>query len=126
MSNYYKIEELKRDGFDIVVDWTDDDTDPEYCFDTSIDPDTGKPYFDVDRIRRQISSGELVWFVLRVRAFLNGHEFGSSYIGGCLYEYSKIKDVLTDGVAEASIELALDEAREQVVELREKLNSLDF
>ncbi len=60
--------------------------------------------------------------MLRVRVLLDGHELGSHYLGGCLYEDAR--EVLKDGTAEDCIAEALHEAKQEVKRLKEKLNAL--
>lgn len=124
MKHYNEIARFERDGFEIVVDKTWEDLSLDQCFDTSIDPDTGRPYYDVRKIARQVAAGDLEWFILRVRVLLDGHEFGSHYLGECLYEWNKVNDVLTDGTAEDCIYEALKEAKAEVKRLKDKLNAL--
>ena len=62
--------------------------------------------------------------MLRVRVLFEGHEMGSHYLGGCLYEDAR--DVLTDGTAEDCIEEALHEARQEVQRLAGKLWALQM
>ena len=104
-----------RDGFTVIVDKTWEDCHPSDLFDTSIDPDTNKPYYDVDEICRDIDSGRLDWFMLRARVLLNGIELGSDLVGGFLYEDAR--ETLTDGVAEDLIWTAMEQAKTRVVEL---------
>jgi len=47
---------------------------------------------------------------------------GSHYLGGCCYEDART--VLTDGTAEDCISAAMDEAKKEIVRLREKLADL--
>jgi hypothetical protein len=124
MRDYTEIARLERDGFDIIVDKTWEDLSLDQCFDTSIDPDTGRPYYDVRKMARQIDRGDLDWFMLRVRVMLDGHEFGSHYLGGCLYDWNRVQDVMTDGTAEDCIYAALEEAKNEVRRLRSKLADL--
>ena len=114
--------ETEREGFTIIVDKTWEDLPLEDLFDTSLDPDTGRPYFDVDEMADQINRGDLDYFVLRVRAMFEGHELGRSIVGGFLYEDAR--EVLTDGTAEDLIWEALKEAREQAHDLHAKLDNL--
>ena len=109
-----------RDGFTVIVEKTYEDCHPRDLFDTSIDPDTGLPYYDVDQICRDIDSGDLDWFILRVRVLLDGVELGSDVVGGFLYEDAR--DVLTDGVAEDMIWTAMTEAEKRVVELADSFS----
>lgn len=124
MRDYTELATYQRDGFEVIVDKTWEDLSLDQCFDTSIDPDTGKPYYDVRKMARQIDSCELDWFMLRVRVLLDGHEMGSHYLGGCLYEDAR--EVLTDGTAEDCIYSALEEAKTEVLRLRNKLETLVF
>jgi hypothetical protein len=104
-----------RDGFTVIVEKLYEECHPRDLFDTSINPDTGRPYYDVDQICRDIDSGDLDWFILRVRVLLDGVELGSDVVGGFLYEDAR--DVLTDGVAEDMIWTAMSEAEKRVVKL---------
>jgi hypothetical protein len=104
-----------RDGFTVIVEKHYEECHPEDLFDTSINPDTGKPYYDVDQMCRDIDSGDLDWFILRVRVLLDDVELGSDIVGGFLYEDAR--DVLTDGVAEDMIWTAMSEAEKRVVKL---------
>jgi hypothetical protein len=109
--HYDELARYERDGFDVIVDKTWEDIPLDHLFDTSIDPDTGKPYFDVEDMARKIDRCELDYFMLRVRVLLDGHELGSHYVGGFLYEDAR--EVLRDGTAEDMIYEAMLEAREE-------------
>jgi hypothetical protein len=84
-------------------------------FDTSTDPDTGLPYYDVEQMARDIDRGNLDYFMLRVRALVDGHELGSAYVGGFLYEDAS--EVLRDGTAEDMIYEAIAEAKKEALRL---------
>jgi hypothetical protein len=60
--------------------------------------------------------------MLRVRALFEGHELGSSYLGGMLYENAR--ECLNDGSAEDMIEEALKEAKLRAADLKTKLAEL--
>jgi hypothetical protein len=107
MRHYDELARFERDGFEIVVDKTWEDLSPRDCFDDSVT--------DIDEICRKIDSYDLDWFMLRVRALVDGHELGSSYVGGFLYEDAR--DVLKDGVAEDMIYEAIAEARKEAQRL---------
>lgn len=111
---YETIAEFPRGPFLIIVDKTWEDTSPRDCFDTD----------DVDEICRKIDCGDYEWFMMRVRAFFDGHELGSSYLGGCCY--ADAREVLTDGTAEDFIEEALKEALEAAGSLKRKLDTAEF
>jgi hypothetical protein len=120
--HYDELARYERDGFDVIVDKTWEDIPLADLFDTSIDPDTGKPYFDVEDMSRKIDRCELDYFMLRVRVLLQGHELGSHYVGGFLYEDAS--EVLRDGVAEDMIYEAMQEAREEARKLVGFLNKV--
>lgn len=122
MRYYDTLAEYDRDGFNVIVDKTWEDCHPRDLFDTSIDPDTGLPYYDVDDMCSKIDRGDLDWFMLRVRVMHEDVELAVDYVGGFLYEDAR--EVLTDGVAEDMIESALAEARKRVPELIKGLSKL--
>lgn len=114
MNHYTVLKTLKRDSFEIIVDKTWEDIPLEDLFDDTC--------YDIEDMERKVHNGDLDWFMLRVRVLLDGHELGSHYLGGCLYEDAN--EVFNDGVADDCIEEALAEAMEEVRNLREKLNAL--
>ena len=122
MRDYTTLAEYDRDGFNVIVDKTWEDLHPQDSFDTSIDPDTGKPYFDIEDMCRKIDRGDLDWFMLRVRVMHEDVELAVNYVGGFLYEDAR--EVLTDGVAEDMIWETLEEAKKRVPELIEGLSKL--
>jgi hypothetical protein len=113
-----------RNGFEVIVDKTWEDIPLDHLFDTSIDPDTGKPYYDVKDMARKIDRCELDYFMLRARILLDGHEMGSHTVGGFLYEDAR--ETLKDGMAEDLIHCAMYEAKTEVLRLRSKLAELDL
>jgi hypothetical protein len=112
--HYETIAQFTRGGFDIIVDKTWEDISPRDQFEMD----------DVAEIERKIDDGTYDWFMLRVRVMLDGHEFGSDYLGGCLYEYAET--VMTDGVAEQCVLTALAEARTELARMKEMLNAFAF
>ena len=117
MTRYYdEIASFERDGFFIIVDKTYEDINPwdqlSECFDSK------------EQLYADIESGKYDWFMLRVRALVDGHEMGTSYLGGCLYENPK--EVLTDGTAEDLIDMALTEAKKDVYRLYKKFQDLSW
>ena len=122
MRDYTVLAELDREGFNVIVDKTWDDLHPQDSFDTSTDPDTGLPYYDIQDICRKIDRGDLDWFMLRVRVMHEDVELAVNYVGGFLYEDAR--EVLTDGTAEDMIEESLDEARKRVPQLIAGLSKL--
>jgi len=111
-----------RAGFEIVVDKTWEDIPLESLFDTSIDPDTGKPYYDVKDMARKIDRGDLDYFMLRARVMLDGHEMGQHIVGGFLYEDAR--ETLKDGMAEDLIHCAMYEAKTEARRLVGSLNKV--
>jgi hypothetical protein len=111
MRDYTELATMQREGFEIIVDKTWEDLPLDQLFDTSIDPDTGLPYYDIHEMYTQIEMGSLDYFMLRVRALVDGHELGSSYVGGFLYEDAS--EVLRDGTAEDMIWEAIEEAKKE-------------
>jgi hypothetical protein len=108
MTHYYDtIAEFERDGYDIIVDKSYEDMDPKDCFDDTC--------FDMKEMYNDIDSGNLDWFMLRVRVLVEGLELADEYLGACLYKDAR--EVLTDGTAEGLIDQAMDRAKGQVYRL---------
>lgn len=118
MRHYDEIARLERAGFDVIVDKTWEDIPLRDCFDDSC--------YNIRDMERKVNDGDLEWFMLRVRVLFEGHEFGIAYLGGCLYDYYKVKDVLTDGTADDLIEEAIKEAKREVNNLAGKLWALQM
>jgi hypothetical protein len=107
MRYYDTLATYDRAGFEIIVDKTYEDLSPRDLFDDTVS--------DIDEIIKDIDRGHLDWFMLRVRALVDGHELGSAYLGGMLYEDPK--EVLLDGVVEDMISDAIAEARKEALRL---------
>ena len=122
MRDYTTLAELDREGFNVIVDKTWEDLHPQDSFDTSIDPDTGKPYYDIEDMCRKIDRGDLDWFMLRVRVMHEDVELAVNYVGGFLYEDAT--EVLRDGTAEDMIWEAVEEAKKRVPILIQGLSKL--
>ena len=105
MQHYDELARYERNGFDVIVDKTWEDIDPRGQFEDS----------DLDEIVEKINNYTYDWFMLRVRVMFEGHEMGSAYLGGCLYEDAR--EVLTDGTAEDCIDEAMAEAKQEVQRL---------
>jgi hypothetical protein len=110
---YEELASYDREGFFVIVDKTWEDVAIRDCFDDTC--------YDIKDMERKVEHGDLEWFMLRVRALVDGHELGSAYLGGCMYEDAR--EVLTDGTAEDLIAEALIEARSEARRLKEKLNA---
>jgi hypothetical protein len=109
----------QRNGLTVVVDKSWEDIPLDHLFDTSIDPDTGRPYYDVKEIASQIDRGDLDYFMLRARVMYNELELGEHIVGGFLYEDAR--EVLRDGMAEDLIYAAEQEAKAALPDLIEGL-----
>jgi hypothetical protein len=105
----------------VIVDKSYEDLSLDQCFDDSLD-ENGVPLFDLKEMARDIDSGNLDWFMLRVRVMVEGLEMGSHYLGGCLYKDAR--EVLTDGTAEDCIGEALHEAKREVYKYKQKFAEL--
>ena len=103
MRYYDTLATYEREGFEIIVDKTYEDLNPRDQFDDTC--------CDVEEIIKDIDRGHLEWFMLRVRALVDGHELGSAYLGGMLYEDPS--ECLTDGSAEDMISEAIAEAKRE-------------
>ena len=115
MTRYYDtIAEFERNGFDIIVDKTWEDLHPRDCFDDSVT--------DIKELCKDIDSGNLDWFMLRVRVFVEGLELAEEYLGGCLYKDAR--EVLTDGTADDIIDQALSNAKPKIYRLSKKFAEL--
>ena len=122
MRYYDTLAEYNRAGFDIIVDKTWEDLPLEDLFDTSTDPDTGRPYYDVEQMARDIDSGKLDYFMLRVRAMYEDVELAVNYVGGFVYEDAA--EVLRDGVAEDMIAETIEDAKKRVTQILEGLSKI--
>ena len=116
MRDYDELAVYERNGFDIIVEKTYEDTHPNDLFDDS--------EHDIKQLCEDIECGNLDWFILRVRVLVEGLELGSSSVGGCLYKDAR--EVLTDGLAENEISVALAEAKTQVYRLSRKFTELSY
>ena len=118
------LEERDMGQLHVIIDKSWEDMHPQHCFDTSIDPDTGKPYFDMEDICAKIDNYELEWFMLRARVFYEDVELGEHIVGGFLYEDSR--EVLTDGMADDIVYGAICEAKKRAEQLKIKFGALDL
>jgi hypothetical protein len=114
MQHYTTLKTLKQGSFDIIVDKTWEELSLKDCFDEEFD--------DLEEMQQDIDSGEFDWFMLRVRVFVDEHEMASQYLGGCLYRDAM--EVFGDGTAEDLIGQAMEDAEEEVLLLRNKLDQM--
>ena len=111
MTRYYdELARYERNGFDIIVEKTYEDVHPSALFD-----DSEHDIKQLKQLCEDIECGNFDWFILRVRVLVEGLELGSSSVGGLLYKDAR--EVLTDGLAENEIDVALAEAKSQVYRL---------
>ena len=122
MRHYTTLAELDRDGFNVVVDKTWEDLPLEDLFDTTTDPDTGLPYYDVHKMYADIELGNLDYFMLRVRVMYEDVELAVNYVGGFVYEDAS--EVLRDGTAESMISESLIDAKKRVTQILEGLSKI--
>ena len=120
--HYTELLNQSRGPFTVILDKSWEDIPLDHLFDTSIDPDTGEPYHDIERMAQQIDSGILDYFVLRVRVFFHGIELVADYCGGFLY--ADATEVLKDGTAEDMIQTAFDNAVVAARELKQQFAEL--
>jgi hypothetical protein len=116
MRFYDELAVYERNGFDIIVDKSYEDMDPKDCFDDEC--------FNLKEMYSDIESGNLDWFMLRVRVMVENIELSSQFLGGCLYKDAK--EVLTDGTAEDLIAEALVEAKRDVYRLYKKFQDISW
>ena len=107
MRYYDELATYEREGYTIIVDKSYEDMDPKDCFDDTC--------FNMKEMYNDIDSGNLDWFMLRVRVLVEGLELADEYLGACLYKDAR--EVLTDGTAEDIIDQAIDRAKGQVYRL---------
>ena len=123
MNRYYdELLNEQRGPFLVIVDKTYEDLDPKDCFDDGVDEATGLPIFDMEEMYNDINSGNLDWFMLRVRVFFDGVELASDYIGGFLYKDAR--EVLTDGTAEDMIYCAIEDAKKEAMNMKQRFADL--
>lgn len=117
MTRYYdELAVYERNGFDIIVDKSYEDTNPNDLFDDS--------EHDIKQLCEDIECGNLDWFMLRVRVMVENIELSSEFLGGCLYKDAR--EVLTDGTAEDLIDTALTAAKQDVYRLYKKFQDISW
>ena len=114
LRHFQEIARFQREGFDVIVDKTWEDTHPRDCFDDTC--------YDIREMCEDIDRGKYDWFVLRVSVELRGRTLAEEFLGGCLYE--DCREVLSDGTAEDLIYMALERARAEAQVLKGLLSNL--
>lgn len=107
MRHWDELARYEREGFEIIIDKSWEDVSPRDLFDDAVT--------DIDEICRKIDNYDLDWFILRARAMLDGHELGSSIVGGFLYEDAR--ETLKDGTADDLVYQAICEAKLEALRL---------
>jgi len=90
-----------RGDLEIVVDKSWEDMPIRDLFDDGC--------YDIKDMEDKVNSGQLDWFMLRARVFVEGLEVGDSIVGGFMYEDAR--ETLRDGTAEDLIYQAIEEAK---------------
>jgi hypothetical protein len=114
MRHWDEIARFERDGFDVIVSTAYEDLHPRDSFDDTC--------YDISQICRDIDSGKLDWFILRVTVEFEGRELATEYLGACLYE--NVREVLSDGTVEDLLSVALPAARVEALHLKRLLTRL--
>jgi len=91
----------QRGDLEIVVDKSWEDCSIRDLFDESC--------YDIKEMEDKVNSGQLDWFMLRARVFVEGLEVGDAIVGGFMYEDAR--ETLKDGTAEDLIYQAIEEAK---------------
>lgn len=114
--HYDTLLDEQRGDFQIIVDKTWEDLSPKDLFDDSVS--------DIEQICKDIDSGALDWFMLRVRVLFEGIELAENYVGGFLY--ADAREVLRDGTAEDMISECLHAAVGEAERMRARFIALDL
>lgn len=117
-SNYIVEEQFDIDQFIVEVSWAPDSTQLELVFDPSED------YFE--ELQEKIRDGVWEHFVLKVAAYYDGAEMGSTYLGSIVAEdpATYITDD-PDGHVDEMVQEAVDQARSEAVRMLDRLKA-DF
>jgi len=104
-----------RGDFEVIVDKSWEDCPIRDLFDDTC--------YDIKEMEDKVNRGDLDWFMLRARVFVEGLELGDAIVGGFLYEDAA--ETLRDGTAEDLISQAMDEAKKQVYPLYKKFAAIN-
>lgn len=114
MRHWDEIERFERDGFEVVVSKSYEDSHPRDSFDETC--------YDIRQLCRDIDRGKYEWFMLRVSLQLKGREMACEYLGSCLYEDAR--EVLSDGTVDDLFEIAHPRAQVEAQILKGLLTRL--
>ena len=104
----------QRGDLEIVVDKSWEDIPIRDLFDDSC--------YDIKDMEDKVNSGQLDWFMLRARVFVEGLEISDAIVGGVMYEDAR--ETLRDGTAEDLIYQAIEEAKPQFYRLSKAFAAL--
>lgn len=104
----------QRGDLEIVVDKSWEDIPIRDLFDDSC--------YDIKDMEDKVNSGQLDWFMLRARVFVEGLEISDAIVGGFMYEDAR--ETLRDGTAEDLIYQAIEEAKPQFYRLSKAFAAL--
>jgi len=104
----------QRGDLEIVVDKSWEDIPIRDLFDDSC--------YDIKEMEDKVNSGQLDWFMLRARVFVEGLEISDAIVGGFMYEDAR--ETLRDGTAEDLIYQAIEEAKPQFYRLSKAFAAL--
>ncbi len=104
----------QRGDLEIVVDKSWEDIPIRDLFDDGC--------YDIKEMEDKVNSGQLDWFMLRARVFVEGLEISDAIVGGFMYEDAR--ETLRDGTAEDLIYQAIEEAKPQFYRLSKAFAAL--
>jgi hypothetical protein len=103
-----------RGDLEIVVDKSWEDIPIRDLFDDAC--------YDIKDLEDRVNCGDLDWFMLRARVFVEGLEVGDAIVGGFMYEDAT--EVLRDGMAEDLISQAIEDAKPKFYKLARAFGGL--
>ena len=104
----------QRGDLEIVVDKSWEDMPIRDLFDDSC--------YDIKEMEDKVNSGQLDWFMLRARVFVEGLEISDAIVGGFMYEDAR--ETLRDGTAEDLIYQAIEDAKPRFYRLSKAFAAL--
>lgn len=115
MTYWETVHSETREGFDIELAFTSEDTHPDDLFDW-------EACGDREETLRKIDAGLLLWFTARVRVSVARPDgkgsvvLGEDYLGGCLYESAS--DFMASGYYDDMVSMAIENARDFIDSLK--------
>ena len=109
MNYWHKHKEFKKGAYDIVVSYSPEMEGLDGFFDDT--------EYNIKEMTNKIDRGDAVWFMVEVKALLNGIELGRDVVGGFYYEDKYEDEVIDeglDGYLEDMVEEAINEANNNV------------